>query len=83
MADLDSSSYVPVSFEKALAQLKRDVLLADVHTLIEWLGEFMVLKHNFRVDGNLMREQEAGVMFDVIKKELDKHGCSIEEFGEF
>ena len=79
---MGSGSVVNVSFEKALAVLERDVLLADVHSLIGWLGEFFVLKHDFRVDGNLRLEQEAGVMMDVCRKELDKRGCFVEEFGD-
>jgi len=79
---LDSGSYVSVAFETALAVLKREVLVADDHALMEWLGEFWILRHNFRIEGNLRREQEAGVMFDVCRKELDRRGCSVSEFGD-
>ena len=70
-----------LSFEKALAMLRKDVLAMDDHALMQLLGEFMLLRANFRVDRNLRHEQEADVMMDVCKKELAKRGCAVEEFG--
>lgn len=70
-----------LSFEKALAMLRKDVLAMDVHALMQLFVEFMLLRANFRVDRNLRHEQEADVMMDVCKKELAKRGCVVEEFG--
>ena len=68
------SSVKEVSFEKALAILKKDVLVMDVYALMQSLGEFMNLKRRFQIEGNLRREQEAIIMMDVCRKELDRRG---------
>ena len=71
-----------VSFEKALALLRKDVLVLDVHALMELLGEYMSLRRNARVVRDLRLEQEADIMFGVCRKELDRRGCFVEEFGD-
>lgn len=76
------SSVKEVSFEKALAMLRKDVLVMDVHALMQLLGEYMNLKRRFRVDRDLRHEQEATIMMDVCRKELDRRGCFVEEFGD-
>lgn len=76
------SSVKEVSFEKALALLRKDVLVISDHVLMELLGEYMNLKRRFQIDGDLRHEQEATIMMDVCRKELDRRGCFVEEFGD-
>lgn len=79
---VSGSSVKEVSFEKALAMLRKDVLIMDVHGLIQLLGEYMNLKRRFQIGRDLRHEQEATVMMDVCRKELDRRGCFVEEFGD-
>ena len=71
------------SFEKFLAFLKRGVRVLDGHELMGWLGDLMFFIQQFRADGDLRREQEAIILYNVVKEELNRRGCFVEEFGDF
>jgi len=65
----------------ALASLKRDVPHFGDHVLMDLLAEYLVLRHDARSSSDLRLEQEADIMFNVCRKELDKRGCTVSEFG--
>ena len=75
-------SSTEVSFERFLVMLRKDVLVMDVHALMQKLGEFMDLKLRFQIDCDLRHGQEATILMDVCRKELDRRGCFVEEFGD-
>ena len=68
------SDYANVSFEKALVQLRKDVLVLGAMELLKLSGEFMGLYSRASAVQDLKRKEELSILLCVCNAELKKRG---------